>query len=128
MIPSDTPGVTIGKRHFPLNVAFQNGPNSGKDVFIPMEYIIGGQQNIGNGWRMLVESLSVGRGISLPAVGVAAGKASARTTGAYAHVRKQFNTSLGKFEGVEEALARIRGMAYLIVSGRLLPPRALPRG
>jgi len=128
LIPSATPGVTIGKRHFPLNVAFQNGPNSGKDVFIPMEYIIGGQQNIGNGWRMLVESLSVGRGISLPAVGVAAGKASARTTGAYAHVRKQFNTSIGKFEGVEEALARIGGMAYMMEAGRLLTLSALDSG
>ena len=128
LIPSDTPGVTIGKRHFPLNVAFQNGPNSGKDVFIPMEYIIGGQQNIGNGWRMLVESLSVGRGISLPAVGVAAGKASTRTTGAYAHVRKQFNTSIGKFEGVEEALARIGGMTYMMDAGRLLTLSALDSG
>ena len=128
LIPSSTPGITIGKRHFPLNVAFQNGPNSGKDVFIPMDYIIGGQQNIGNGWRMLVESLSVGRGISLPAVGVAAGKASARTTGAYAHVRKQFNTSIGKFEGVEEALARIGGLAYMMEAGRLLTLSALDSG
>jgi acyl-CoA dehydrogenase len=128
LIPSDTPGITIGKRHFPLNVAFQNGPNSGKDVFIPLEYVIGGQQNIGNGWRMLVESLSVGRGISLPAVGVAAGKASVRTTGAYAHVRKQFNTSIGKFEGVEEALARIGGMTYMMEAGRLLTLSALDSG
>lgn len=128
LIPSDTPGITIGKRHFPLNVAFQNGPNSGKDVFIPMEYVIGGQQNIGNGWRMLVESLSVGRGISLPAVGVAAGKASVRTTGAYARVRKQFNTSIGKFEGVEEALARIGGMTYMMEAGRLLTLSALDSG
>jgi acyl-CoA dehydrogenase len=128
LIPATTPGITIGNRHFPLNAAFQNGPNSGKDVFIPMEYIIGGQQNIGKGWRMLVESLSVGRGISLPAVGVAAGKSCARTTGAYAHVRKQFNTSIGKFEGVEEALARIGGMAYMMEAGRLLTLSALDSG
>ncbi len=128
LIPSNTAGVTIGNRHFPLNAAFQNGPNSGKDVFIPMDYIIGGQQNIGNGWRMLVESLSVGRGISLPAVGVAAGKSCARNTGAYAHVRKQFNTSIGKFEGVEEALARIGGMAYMMEAGRLLTLSALDSG
>ena len=128
LIPSDTPGITIGNRHFPLNSAFQNGPNSGKDVFIPMEYIIGGQENIGNGWRMLVESLSVGRGISLPAVGVAAGKSCARTTGAYAHVRKQFNTSIGKFEGVEEPLARIGGMAYMMEAGRLLTLSGLDSG
>ncbi len=128
LIPADTPGVTIGNRHFPLNSAFQNGPNFGKDVFIPMDYIIGGQQNIGNGWRMLVESLSVGRGISLPAVGVAAGKSCARNTGAYAYLRKQFNTSIGKFEGVEEALARIGGLAYMMEAGRLLTLSALDSG
>ena len=128
LIPAETPGVEIGNRHFPLNSAFQNGPNSGKDVFIPMDYIIGGQENIGKGWRMLVESLSAGRGISLPAVGVAAGKACARTTGAYAHVRKQFNTSIGKFEGVEEALARIGGLAYMMDAGRLLTLSGLDSG
>ena len=128
LIPADTAGITIGSRHFPLNAAFQNGPNRGKDVFIPMEYLIGGQDNIGKGWRMLVESLSVGRGISLPAVGVAAGKSCARNTGAYAHVRKQFNTSIGKFEGVEEALASIGGMAYMMEAGRLLTLSALDSG
>jgi len=128
LIPANTPGITIGNRHFPLNAAFQNGPNSGKDVFIPLEYIIGGQENIGNGWRMLVESLSVGRGISLPAVGVAAGKSCVRHTGAYAHVRKQFNTSIGRFEGVEEALARIGGMTYMMEAGRLLTLSALDSG
>jgi len=112
LIPADTAGITIGSRHFPLNTAFQNGPNRGKDVFIPMDYLIGGEANIGKGWRMLVESLSVGRGISLPAVGVAAGKSCARNTGAYAHVRKQFNTSIGKFEGVEEALGSIAARSH----------------
>ncbi len=128
LIPADTPGINIGNRHFPLNAAFQNGPNSGKDVFIPMDFIIGGQQNIGNGWRMLVESLSVGRGISLPALAVAAGKSCARNTGAYAYLRKQFNTSIGKFEGVEEALARIGGMAYMMEAGRLLTLSGLDSG
>ncbi len=128
LIPADTTGVKIGNRHFPLNSAFQNGPNSGKDVFIPMDFIIGGQANIGKGWRMLVESLSVGRGISLPAVGVAAGKSCSRNTGAYAYVRKQFNTSIGKFEGVEEALANIGGMAYMMDAGRLLTLSALDSG
>ena len=128
LIPANTPGITIGNRHFPLNAAFQNGPNSGKDVFIPLEFIIGGQENIGNGWRMLVESLSVGRGISLPAVGVAAGKSCVRHTGAYARVRKQFDTSIGKFEGVEEALARIGGMTYMMEAGRLLTLSALDSG
>ena len=128
LIPANTPGVTIGNRHFPMNSAFMNGPNSGKDVFIPMSFIIGGQQNIGNGWRMLVESLSVGRGISLPTVGVSAGKAASRSTGAYARVRKQFNTAIGKFEGVEEALARIGGLTYMMDAGRLLTLGALDTG
>ena len=128
LIPANTPGVEIGNRHFPLNAAFQNGPNRGRDVFIPMEYLIGGQENIGRGWRMLVESLSAGRGISLPALGAAAGKSTARVTGAYARIRKQFNTSIGKFEGVEEALARIGGLAYLMEAGRLLTVSALDSG
>ena len=128
LIPTSTKGITIGNRHFPMNSAFQNGPNTGKDVFIPMNYIIGGQENIGKGWRMLVESLSAGRGISLPAVGVAAGKACSRTTGAYARIRHQFNTSIGKFEGVEEALARIGGMSYMMDAGRLLTLSALDSG
>ncbi|MHC4221284.1 MAG: acyl-CoA dehydrogenase, partial [Planctomycetota bacterium] len=128
LIPANTPGVTIGSRHFPMNAAFQTGPNTGKDVFVPLNYIIGGAENIGNGWRMLVESLSAGRGISLPAVGAAAGKSSARLTGAYARIRKQFKTSIGKFEGVEEALARIGGLAYLMEAGRLLTVSALDSG
>ena len=128
LIPADTPGVEIGRRHFPLNSAFQNGPNSGRDVFIPLDYVIGGQQNIGKGWRMLVESLSVGRGISLPAVGVAAGKVCAQTTGAYARIRKQFNTSIGRFEGVEEALARIGGHTYMMEAARQLTLSGLDSG
>ena len=105
-----------------------NGPNSGTDVFVPMEWIIGGQQNIGQGWRMLMESLSTGRGISLPSSGAAAGMAAARFTGAYARVRKQFNIPIGKFEGVEEALARIGGLTYLMDSGRRLTCAALDQG
>ena len=128
LIPVNTPGIEIGKRHFPLNAAFQNGPNRGRDVFIPMEYIIGGEKMIGKGWRMLVESLSVGRGISLPAVGTSAGKMSARVTGAYARIRKQFKTPIGKFEGVEEVLARIAGMSYFMDAGRLLTLSALDAG
>ncbi len=128
LIPADTPGVEIGNRHFPMNAAFQNGPNSGKDVFIPMDYLIGGEKNIGKGWRMLVKSLSAGRGISLPAMGASAGKSAARVTGAYARIRKQFNTSIGKFEGVEESLARIGGLAYMMEAGRLLTVSALDSG
>ncbi len=128
LIPADTPGVTIGRRHFPLNQSFMNGPNSGKDVFVPMDWIIGGQENLGKGWRMLMESLSTGRGISLPSSGAAAGMAASRFTGAYARIRKQFNIPIGKFEGVEEALARIGGMTYLMDSGRRLTCAALDQG
>ena len=128
LIPSDTEGVTIGRRHFPLNQGFMNGPNSGTDVFVPMEWIIGGQDNIGKGWRMLMESLSTGRGISLPSSGAAAGMAASRFTGAYARVRKQFNIPIGKFEGVEEALARIGGLTYLMDSGRRVTCAALDQG
>ena len=128
LIPANTPGVTIGRRHFPLNQGFMNGPNSGRDVFVPMEWIIGGQDNLGRGWRMLMESLSTGRGISLPSSGAAAGMAAARFTGAYARVRKQFNIPIGKFEGVEEALARIGGLTYLMDSGRRVTCAALDQG
>lgn len=128
LIPTTTEGVEIGRRHFPLNQSFMNGPNSGVDVFVPMEWIIGGQDNLGKGWRMLMESLSTGRGISLPSSGAAAGMAAARFTGAYARVRKQFNIPIGQFEGVEEALARIGGLTYLMDSGRQLTCAALDQG
>ncbi len=128
LIPTDTPGVNIGRRHMPLNQAFMNGPNSGKDVFIPMEWIIGGQDMVGQGWRMLMESLSVGRGISLPSTGVAAGKACSRFVGGYARVRRQFNLPIGKFEGVEEVLGRIAGLTYTMDAGRRLTCAALDQG
>lgn len=128
LIPTDTEGVNIGRRHFPLNSSFMNGPNSGNDVFVPMEWIIGGQDMVGQGWRMLMESLSVGRGISLPASGIASGKAVARFVGAYARVRKQFNLSIGKFEGIEEALGRIAGYTYIMDAGRRLTCSALDQG
>ncbi len=128
LIPVDLPGIEIGARHFTLNAAFQNGPNRGREVFIPLDFIIGGEKMIGKGWRMLVESLSVGRGISLPAVGAGAGKFAARATGAYARIRKQFKTPIGRFEGVEEALARIGGLAYFMDAGRLMTLSALDAG
>jgi acyl-CoA dehydrogenase len=128
MIPTDTPGVNIGRRHFPLNQAFMNGPNRGNDVFIPMEWIIGGQDMVGKGWKMLMESLSVGRGISLPSNGVASGKAVSRFVGAYSRVRKQFNLPIGKFEGIEEALGRIAGLTYTMDAGRRLTCAALDQG
>ncbi len=128
LIPTNLPGIEIGSRHFTLNAAFQNGPNRGKDVFIPLDFIIGGEKMIGKGWRMLVESLSVGRGISLPAVGAGAGKGASRWTGAYARIRKQFKTPIGRFEGVEEVLARIAGLSYFMDAGRLMTLSALDDG
>lgn len=128
LIPTDTPGVNIGRRHLPLNGVFQNGPNSGKDVFIPMDWIIGGQERVGQGWRMLMECLAAGRSISLPAQSVAAGKLSARATGAYARVRTQFNMPIGKFEGVEEALARIGGHTYMMDAARIMTAGAVDLG
>jgi len=128
LIPATTPGVEIGRRHDPLNIAFQNGPNSGVNVFIPMDWVIGGQAMIGKGWRMLVERLSIGRGISLPALSTAAGKMASDTTGAYACLRKQFNTSIGRFEGVEEALARMGGLTYMMDATLKLTTSALDAG
>lgn len=112
LIPRDTKGLEIGARHLPLNVPFQNGPVRGKDVFVPLEALIGGTTMIGQGWRMLVECLSVGRAISLPSCGTGAAKLVALATGSYARIRKQFNMPIGRFEGVEEALARIAGLTY----------------
>jgi acyl-CoA dehydrogenase len=128
LIPTDTPGIDIGNRHFPLNQAFMNGPNRGKDVFIPMDWIIGGQARIGEGWRMLMECLADGRSISLPALSTGAGKLVARTCGAYAAVRKQFKTPIGKFEGISEVLGRIAGNAYVMDAARGLTTLAVDRG
>ncbi len=127
LIPSDTPGVNIGMRHDPGS-AFLNGPNSGEDVFVPMEWIIGGKEQVGKGWKMLMDCLSVGRAISLPALGTAAGKLSALTTGAYSRVRRQFRTPIGRFEGIEEALAPIGGITYRMEAGRLMTAGALSQG
>jgi acyl-CoA dehydrogenase len=127
LVPSATEGVTIGRRH-DVGSAFLNGPNSGDDVFVPMDWIIGGQRQVGEGWKMLMNCLSVGRGISLPALGAAAGKLTSRTTGAYARIRKQFKTSIGAFEGVAEALARIGGLTYRMDSARLFTTAALNAG
>ncbi|MCU7915219.1 MAG: acyl-CoA dehydrogenase [Candidatus Thiodiazotropha sp. (ex Gloverina cf. vestifex)] len=128
LIPRDTPGISIGQRHMPLNLPFQNGPITGKNVFIPLDWVIGGQEGIGHGWRMLVECLSEGRGISLPALSTGAGKQASRYTGAYAAVRSQFDTPIGEFEGVEEALARIAGLTYQMDAARKLTLSALDDG
>lgn len=128
LIPTDTKGVEIGDRHFPLNMVFMNGPNFGKDVFIPMDWIIGGQEQAGQGWRMLMECLSDGRAISLPALSTGAGKLASLSVGAYSRVRQQFKMPIGKFEGVEEALARIGGLTYIMDASRSLTLAALDNG
>jgi len=114
LLPRDTPGMDIGRRHFPLNNPFPNGPIRGKDVFVPLDVLLGGTEYAGNGWRMLVESLSVGRAISLPSSTTGGAKLACLATGAYARIRKQFNLPIGRFEGVEEALARIASYTYAI--------------
>ena len=128
LVPRDTPGVTIGARHIPLDIPFQNGPNWGRDVFIPLEQLIGGEHCIGKGWRMLMEALAEGRGISLPALAVGAGKVCSRHTGAYAAIRQQFNMPIGRFEGIEEALAHIAGLTYQMDAARRLTLGALDIG
>lgn len=112
LIPRDTKGMEIGKRHLPMNIPFQNGPIRGKNVFIPLDMLIGGTEMMGQGWRMLIECLSVGRAISLPSTSTGGSKVAALVTGAYARIRKQFNMPIGRFEGIEAALARIAGNAY----------------
>ncbi len=128
LIKSDTEGVEIGQRHFPANHAFMNGPVRGKDVFIPLDAVIGGVDYVGKGWMMLMECLGDGRAISLPALGTAAGKMGAKYTGAYARIRQQFHTPIGYFEGVEEALAEIAGQAYAMDAARSLVSVALDGG
>ena len=120
LIPTNHPGVNIGRRHMPLNAVFQNGPNSGEDVFIPIDWVIGGQAMIGKGWRMLMECLAAGRGISLPSLATGMAKLVVRATGAYARVRVQFKTPIGKFEGIEEPLARMGGYLYAMDATRTL--------
>ena len=112
-MPTSHPGVEIGTRHFPLHLAFMNGPTRGKDVFIPIGLDYWRREMAGQGWRMLMECLSIGRSISLPALATACGKVAYRFTGAYARLRRQFNTSISSFEGIEEALGNIAGYAYM---------------
>lgn len=128
LIPHHLPGIDIGKRHDPLGNAFQNGPTWGKDVFVPLEYIIGGPPMAGQGWRMLMECLAAGRSISLPAVACAAAGVAVRGVGAYATVREQFDTPIGRFEGIEEPLARIGGFTYLMNAARVLTAGAVDAG
>jgi acyl-CoA dehydrogenase len=128
LIPTNTPGIDIGSRHFPMNQSFMNGPNRGTDVFIPMDWVIGGQERVGTGWRMLMNCLSDGRAISLPALSTAAGKKMSRAVGAYAAVRKQFRLPIGKFEGISEVLARIVGNTYVMNAARGFTTAAIDSG
>ncbi|ABO90802.1 acyl-CoA dehydrogenase [Aeromonas salmonicida subsp. salmonicida A449] len=114
LIPTHIKGVEIGRRHFPLNVPFQNGPTRGDNVFVPLDFIIGGPAMAGQGWRMLVECLSVGRGITLPSNSTGGVKMLALATGAYSRIRRQFKLPIGKMEGIEEPLARLGGNAYIM--------------
>lgn len=128
LVPTNHPGVEVGQRHWPMFLNFMNGPCRGKDVFIPIDWIVGGRDMAGQGWRMLVECLSIGRSISLPALSTANGKLAYRMTGAYARIRKQFNTAIGNFEGVQEALARIAGGTYLLEAVRVTTASAVDQG
>ena len=128
LVPTSHPGVEIGRRHLPLNAVFQNGPNSGKDVFMPLDWIIGGREYAGKGWMMLMGCLAAGRSISLPTSSVGGAKAMARYTGAYARVRSQFRTPIGRLEGVEEALGRIGANCYLMDATRVMTAGAVDAG
>ena len=128
LIPTNTPGIIIGNRHWPLTTMFQNGPTQGKNVFIPIDWIIGGPAMAGKGWKMLVESLSCGRAISLPSVTAGKARTVAAATGAYAKIRRQFNQSIGSFEGIEEPLARIASNVYICDAARRITAASIDQG
>jgi acyl-CoA dehydrogenase len=128
LIPTTTEGVVIGNRHLPIGTPFQNGPTQGKNVFIPIDWIIGGPKMAGHGWRMLVECLSAGRAISLPSCTSGCAKMGAFSAGAYSRVRRQFGTPIGEFEGVQEALGRICGLTYISESTRSVTAQAIDQG
>ncbi len=128
LIPADLPGIEIGARHDAMGVPIHNGPNCGRDVFVPLDFIIGGRKMAGQGWRMLMESLAAGRSISLPSLAVASAELAARVVGAYGTVREQFDTPIGRFEGIEEPLARIGGLTYMMNAARILTAGAVDAG
>jgi acyl-CoA dehydrogenase len=128
LIPTSSPGISIGRRHDPLGVPFQNGPNRGKDVFIPLEWVIGGPAGIGHGWQMIMECLAAGRSVSMPALCAGVGKFVGRSVGAYARIRRQFHIAIGRFEGIEEVLARITGSLYVMESVRRMTCSGLDLG
>jgi acyl-CoA dehydrogenase len=128
LIPAQTPGVVLDKRHDPMGVPFYNSPTEGHDVVVLIEQIIGGVEQAGQGWKMLMQSLAAGRGISFPATCTGVAKLVSRVTGAYATVRQQFGASIGRFEGIEEPLARIGGLTYLMEAARLYTCGAVDKG
>ncbi|MEF8815511.1 MAG: acyl-CoA dehydrogenase [Salinibacter sp.] len=128
LVPTDTPGVKLGRRHDPLGVAFYNCPTEGEDVVLPIDAIIGGKEGAGEGWAMLMDALSAGRGIMLPAQAVGGGKHVTRVAGGHAAIREQFGLSIGKFEGIEEPLARIAGYTYIMDAARNYTNGAVDRG
>ena len=128
LIPTSTPNITIGNRHDPLGIPFLNGPTQGENVFIPMDWIIGGPDRVGQGWRMLMDCLSEGRAISLPALSTGAAKTASRIIGNYARVRKQFGLPIGKFEGVAEAIGHMSGQTYLMEAARTFTAGAVDLG
>lgn len=128
LVPTEAQGVTIGRRHIPAMQVFQNGPNQGRDVFIPMSAVIGGQERVGQGWKMLMSALAAGRGISLPSLSSAACVFAAHSSGAYSRIREQFHVPIGKFEGVQEMLARMAANAYVIDGARRLTCAGIDQG
>lgn len=128
LVPTTLPGIDIGNRHLPMYMSFMNGPTRGKDVFVPIDAIIGGISQAGKGWKMLMECLSIGRSISLPALSTACGKYAYRLSGAYARVRRQFNVPIAYFEGIEEALGYIAGYTYILEACRIMTAGAVDLG
>jgi acyl-CoA dehydrogenase len=128
LVPTHLPGVRIGERHDPLGIPFPNGPTEGKDVMVPVDAILGGLEQAGKGWKMLMEALSAGRAISLPAQSVGGAKYVARVAGAYSVVRRQFGLDIGRFEGIEEPLTRIAGLTYLMEAARVWTCGAVDSG
>src|ERR1700724_817109 len=128
LVPTHLPGVSIGRRHLPAMHVFQNGPNEGHNVFIPLDHIIGGVEQAGKGWKMLMSALAAGRGISLPSLSAAGAAYTAHTTGAYARIREQFHLPIGKFEAIEERLGRLAATCYLLDAARRLTCAALHHG
>ena len=128
LVPTDTPGVVHDRQHNPLNIPFYNGPTSGDDVFVPLDFIIGGTERAGHGWRMLMDCLSAGRGVSLPGMSGGGSQAITRGVAAYASIREQFGIQIGQFEGIQEPLSRIGGLTYTINAARTLTAGAVDAG